>query len=71
MTDAEIAALIAEAEAFLAQPQAASVDGRSATNRSVSDFIAMKRFEAEQAAAADTEGHFGLRFTRLVPPGCG
>ncbi len=69
MTQAEIDALVAEAEAFLAAPQAATVDGRSATNRTVSDFLAMKKYESSVAAAE--KGHFGLRFTQLVPPGCG
>ncbi len=71
MTEAEIEALNAEAEDFLAAPQSATVDGRSATNRSVDDFIKMKNFEAAQSASAPGKGQFGLRFTKLVPPGCG
>jgi hypothetical protein len=69
MTAAEIAALVAEAEAFLAAPQSATVDGRSATNRSVADFIALKKWEAEQAATPNAGR--GLRFTQLVPGSCG
>ncbi len=71
MTDAEIAALNAETEAFLAAPQSATVDGRSATNRSADDFIKLKNFEAAQSAAGTGKGQFGLRFTRLIPPGTG
>jgi hypothetical protein len=71
MTAAEIAALNADTEAFLAAPQSATVDGRSATNRSADDFIKLKTFESNQSAAGTGKGQFGLRFTTLVPPGCG
>lgn len=69
MTEAELAALIAEGDAFLAEPQSATVDGRSGTNRSMSDWIKYQEWKAAQSASV--QGHFGLRFTQLIPPGCG
>jgi hypothetical protein len=71
MTDAELAALIAEGDAFLAEPQSATVDGRSGTNRSMADWIKYQEWKANQSASVAGKGQFGLRFTRLVPPGCG
>lgn len=54
---------------LMAGPKSATVDGRSATAQSVDDALKVRNDRASQGAAA--QGHFGLRFTRLVPPGCG
>ena len=50
-------------------PSSATVDGRSATAQKLSDLKDIRNDRAAQEASG--KGHFGLRFTRLVPPGCG
>lgn len=50
-------------------PASATVDGRSATAQKLSDLQAIRNDRASQEAASTAK--FGLRFTRLVPPGCG
>lgn len=52
-----------------AGPKSVAVDGRSATSQNLSDLKDIRNDRAAQAASG--KGHFGLRFTRLVPPGCG
>jgi hypothetical protein len=47
------------------------IDGNSVTQVSISDKIKAAQYQAAQEAAASAPGHFGLRFTQLVPPGCG
>jgi hypothetical protein len=53
------------------KPASATVDGNSVTQVSISDKIKAAQYQAAQEAAASAPGHFGLRFTQLVPPGCG
>lgn len=50
-----------------------STDGVSASFRSASDMLAdLEAIEKREAkTAATARSHFGLRFTKLVPPGCG
>ena len=50
-------------------PASAMVDGRSATQHKLSDLLEWENRRAANAAAGN--GSFGLRFTQLVPPGCG
>ena len=52
-----------------AGPKSATVDGRSATSQDLDDLLKIRNDRAAQAAAST--GKFGLRFSRLVPPGCG
>lgn len=51
------------------KPQSANIDGNSVSQHSIPDQIAMAHHVAGQVASS--RGHFGLRFTQLVPPGCG
>ena len=54
------------------KPQSATVDGNSVNQLSIDEKIKAAQYTAAQAvAAAGPPGHFGLRFTRLVPPSCG
>ena len=55
--------------ANIQKPANASVDGTSASQHSLKDQIAAAAFVAGQVASS--KPHFGLRFTTLVPPGCG
>ncbi len=50
-------------------PASASVDGNSASQHSVGDQLKLAGYIAGQVAA--DQPHRGLRFTNLVPPGCG
>lgn len=53
-------------------PQAASVDGRSATSRSVDDLIKLRNYQAtKDAVDAGPPAGFGLRFQKIKPPGAG
>ena len=58
-------ALLANAQ----KPASATVDGNSVSQNSLRDQIAMAHHVAGQVAAS--KAHRGLRFTTLVPPGCG
>jgi hypothetical protein len=54
------------------KPQSATVDGNSVNQLSIDDKIKAAQYTAAQAVtAAGPPGHFGLRFSQLVPPGCG
>ena len=50
-------------------PQSVSVDGTNVTAKPLQDQIKAANFVAGQSAAS--KPHFGLRFTLMVPPGCG
>lgn len=63
--DAINASLLANAQL----PASASVDGTSASQHSLGDQIKAAQYIAAQVGG--TRPHFGLRFTTLVPPGCG
>ncbi len=54
---------------ILSGPKSATVDGRSATSHEIDDALKVRNDRAAQAAAGT--GKFGLRFSTLVPPGCG
>lgn len=65
---------LAELEAALLENakesvQTVSVDNLTVTAKSVKEQIAALEHFREETAA--TQPHFGLRFTRLRPPGCG
>ena len=49
--------------------QTSSENGRSATRVPIKDLIQADRHMAQKTASA--KAHFGLRFTKLVPPGGG
>jgi hypothetical protein len=66
LTETELEELI---DLAAAGPKKAAVDNRSAEQHSLKDLLAVKQDRAADVAAG--EGHFGLRFTKLVPPGCG
>jgi hypothetical protein len=53
------------------QPLSATVDGNSATQQSIDDKIKAAQYAAGQVAAGAGNGHFGLRFSKLIPPGGG
>lgn len=52
-------------------PASATVDGNSTTARSIDEKIKAAQYAAGQATSAAGPGHFGLRFSQLIPPGCG
>lgn len=58
-------------DAAAAGPASASIDGRSASQHRIPDLIALENHRAAQTANTPSNGHFGLRFTTLIPPGCG
>jgi hypothetical protein len=47
-------------------PAAVSDQSQSITERSIKDLIDAR----ERLSTAKAKNHFGLRFTRLKPPGC-
>jgi hypothetical protein len=49
--------------------QSSSENGRSATRIPIRDLIEADRHIAQKSAAS--KPHFGLRFTKLIPPGGG
>lgn len=51
------------------KPKSATIDGNNVTTHSLQDQIAAANHIAGQVASG--RGHFGLRFTQIVPPGCG
>jgi len=53
------------------KPQSALVDGNSVNQVSIGDKIKAAQYAAGQETAAAAVPGFGLRFTRLVPPGGG
>jgi len=61
--------LTAAIEDAAAKPRSVAIDGLSVQQQSVAEVIAADRYLKAQAAAA--RPHFGLRFTKLVPPGGG
>lgn len=69
MTQAEIDALNATLLANAQKPQSASVDGTAASQHPLRDQWEIAASLAGQVAA--TKPHFGLRFTKLIPPECG
>lgn len=50
-------------------PKRVEVDGEEVEQHSIADQIAADQHLAAASAAA--QPHFGLRFTKLVPPGAG
>jgi len=50
-------------------PKSVSVDGSNVQQHSLADQIAARNDVASQEAAS--KAHRGLRFTKLIPPGCG
>lgn len=54
-------------ETAASQPSSASVDGQSASNRSLSELIEFDKYRSQKEAVA-RKGR-GLRFTKIVPPG--
>lgn len=63
--DAINAAIVENAQ----RPNRTRFGNREVQQPSLKDQIAAAQHAAGTVAA--TNGHFGLRFTRLVPPGCG
>ena len=57
--------LSANIEQAATEPKAATVDGVSATARSLDELIAADKYLAKKAAAAN--GQSGLKFAKLVP----
>lgn len=50
-------------------PKSVTVDGQTVVARDIKDIKEAADLEAGRTAA--TKPHFGLRFSRQVPPGCG
>jgi hypothetical protein len=50
-------------------PKSVTVDGNNVNQHSLADQIAARN--AVAANTASSSAKFGLRFTKLVPPGCG
>ena len=50
-------------------PKSVTVDGNNVQQHSIPEQIAARNDVAAQQSAS--KAHRGLRFTRLVPPGCG
>lgn len=69
MDDDDVDALNAEIVDAAQKPASATIDGNSVTQQSLADKIAAATYASAQVAAS--KGHRGLRFTTLVPPGCG
>ena len=53
----------------LLQPKSASERDRSITNRDLKELQDAR--DRETASTSGAKNHFGLRFTKLVPPGGG
>jgi hypothetical protein len=66
---ADIDAITEDIVESSAKPSSAVVDGNSVTSRTIDEKIKAANYVAGQVASG--QGHFGLRFTQLVPPGCG
>lgn len=56
-------------EAML-NPQSVAVKSTNITERPIADLIAAQRHLANEAAGTG-RNHQGLRFSKIVPPGCG
>lgn len=69
MDQDDIDAINATLLANAAKPEHVSVDGNSVSQHDLDSQIKAATFIAGQVAA--DRPHFGLRFTQLVPPGCG
>ncbi len=66
--DAVDDAIVANAQ----QPARVKFGNREVEQHSIDDQIKAAQYAAAQeVAAAGPPGHFGLRFSQLVPPGCG
>lgn len=50
-------------------PRKTQVKSTSVEEHPIADLIAADRHLASKAAA--TRNHLGLRFTKIIPPGCG
>jgi hypothetical protein len=50
-------------------PATVTIDGQTVTAKDIAQLIEADRYLAAKTAA--TKSHFGLRFTKLVPPGTG
>jgi len=50
-------------------PKSVTVDGKNVQSHEISELIEAAKFGAAQTAA--TKAHFGLRFSKIVPPGAG
>lgn len=51
------------------RPRSSSKDGENVQEHAIQDQIAAAQHLAAQSAAS--QPHFGLRFTKLIPPGAG
>lgn len=52
-------------------PKAVTVGNQSVTQQSVDEIIKADRYAASKRAAAARTSGFGLRFSKIVPPGGG
>jgi len=68
-TQAELDAIEAAIIENASGPASVSVSGQTVTARTADDLI--KLHNHLTAKKAMDQSHFGLRFTKLVPPGCG
>jgi hypothetical protein len=53
----------------LLQPASVTENGRTITERPIKDLQDAR--DREMSSTAGKKSHFGLRFTKLVPPGAG
>lgn len=49
-------------------PASTTENGRTIVERPLKDLLDAR--DREKAATAGRKNHFGLRFTKLIPPGC-
>lgn len=61
--------LTEEIESVAEGPRSVTTDAGNVTAQSIPDMIQADRYIKGSAAAGNA--NFGLRFTKLVPPGCG
>lgn len=54
----------------MANPQSVAVKSTNVTERPIADLIAAERHLANKDAGAN-RNHMGLRFSKIIPPGCG
>ena len=56
-------------EQALLQPKSVTENGRTIVNRDLSEI--QDAIDRDSAGTAGDKNHFGLRFTKLIPPGGG
>lgn len=66
---ADVSALDDDIVAAAQKPASATVDGNSVNSRSIDEKLKARNDAAGQIASG--KAHFGLRFTKLIPDGCG